>query len=226
MRRGNGSIIGALKIPTANSPKSFAGIFSLADNQQYRSASMWPRPVGLTGVGLIGRTYSGTWRSVIGAGNLGGVSDIEPLPMVSPTIYTSIGYSSLGDNYGFLAIGYFIPPSTGTYTFYTSSDDYSGVWVGSIASATTGRTTANATVDNGMSIAGGGQGDTKRSGTISLTADIPYAIRVVHEEGSGGDNLTFSWAGPGISETTALSTYFRFPRYLDDNSTYPYFIVL
>jgi hypothetical protein len=25
----------------------------------------------------------------------------------------------------------------------------------------------------------------------------------------GGDNLTFSWSGPGITETTNLSTYFK-----------------
>ena len=155
----------------------------------------------LTVGGLYGQYFSGDWRSAISAGNIG------TLPLSSPTKFTSIAYGSRGDSYGFIAIGYFIPPTTGTYTFYTSSDDGSGVWVGDIASASSGRTTTNAVVNNGM---GSGQGDTKRSGTISLTANTVYAIRVVHEEGTGGDNLTFSWAGPGIAETTNLAQYFYY----------------
>lgn len=155
----------------------------------------------LTLGGLYGQFFSGDWRSVINTGNIG------TLPLSSPTFYSSISYSEQGEYYGFIAIGYFVPPTTGTYTFYTSSDDGSGVWIGENASATSGRTTANAVVDNGM---GSGQGDTKRSGTISLTAGEPYAIRIVHEEGWGGDNLTFSWSGPGIAETTDLSQNFYY----------------
>ena len=156
---------------------------------------------GLTQGGLYGQFFNGDWRSTIGTGNIG------TLPLSSPTLYTSISYSSRADYYGFIAIGYFIPPTTGTYTFYTSSDDGSGVWVGSMASASSGRTTTNAVLNNNM---GSGQGDTKRSGTINLTAGQVYPIRIVHDEGSGGDNLTFSWAGPGIAETTSLTQYFYY----------------
>ena len=157
--------------------------------------------VGLTQGGLYGQYFNGDWRSTISTGNIG------TLPLSAPTLYTSISYSSRADYYGFIAIGYFIPPTTGTYTFYTSSDDGSGVWIGDIASASSGRTTSNAVVNNNL---GGGQGDTKRSGTISLTAGQAYPIRIVHEEGGGGDNLTFSWAGPGITETTSLTQYFYY----------------
>lgn len=157
--------------------------------------------VGLTAGGLYGQWFAGDWRSTISTGNIG------TLPLSAPTLYSSISYGTRGEYYGFIAIGYFMPPTTGTYTFYTSSDDGSGVWVGELASATSGRTAANATVNNGL---GGGQGDTKRSGTISLSAGTVYAIRIVHEEGVGGDNLTFSWSGPGISETTNLAQYFYY----------------
>lgn len=156
--------------------------------------------------GLIGQFFSGDWRSTISTGNIG------TLPLSAPTTYSSISYGSRGDYYGLLAIGYFKPPTTGTYTFFTSSDDGSGVWVGALASSAGGRTTANAVLNNNL---GGGQGDTKRSGTVSLTANTWYAIRIVHEEGGGGDNLTFSWSGPGIAETTSLSTYFKRPVNLE-----------
>jgi len=79
------------------------------------------------------------------------------------------------------------------------------VLLGSIASDVSGRTTGNAVLNNGMGI---GQANTRRSGIISLTAGVVYPIRIVHEEVLGGDNLTFSWSGPGIAETTSLTTYF------------------
>jgi len=164
--------------------------------------------------GLIGQYFNGDWRSTISTGNIG------TLPLSAPTTYTSISYGTRGDFYGFIAIGYFKPPTTGTYTFYTSSDDGSGVWVGDIAAASSGRTTANATLNNAL---GAGQGDTKRSGTISLTGGIWYPIRIVHEEGGGGDNLTFSWAGPGIAETTSLSTYFKAPMDLSGSNLNTYY---
>ena len=164
--------------------------------------------------GLIGQIFGGVWRSTISDGNIG------TLPLSSPTTYTSISYGDLGDNYGFIAIGYFKPPTTGTYTFYTSSDDGSGVWIGDIAAASSGRTTANAVLNNLM---GGGQGDTKRSGSTTLTGGIWYPIRIVHEEGGGGSNLTFSWAGPGIAETTSLSTYFKAPMDLSGSNLNTYY---
>jgi hypothetical protein len=152
--------------------------------------------------GLIGQFFNGDWRSTISTGNIG------TLPLSNPTTYSSISYGTRGDFYGFIAIGYFKPPTTGTYTFFTSSDDGSGVWLGDLASAASGRTAENATLNNGLGI---GQGDTKRNGTASLTAGVWYAIRIVHEEGGGGDNLTFSWSGPGIGETTSLATHFKRP---------------
>ena len=126
-------------------------------------------------------------------------------PLSSPSLYSSIDYGENDDEYGFIAIGYFVPPTDGTYTFYTSSDDGSAVWLGDIASASSGRSSSNAVVNNNII---GYQGDTRRSGTISLTANQVYAIRIIHREGDGGDNLTFGWSGPGISERTSLATYF------------------
>lgn len=179
--------------------------------------------------GLAGKFFNGTnWRAVISTGDIGtlplttandssNVTGTGGLPSANHrygvNLWPSIAYTTLGENYGFIAIGYFTPPTTGTYNFWTSSDDGSGVWIGSTASAATGRTTANAVVNNGL---GAGQGDTKRGGSISLTAEVSYAIRIVHEEGNGGDNLTFSWSGPGISETTTLTTYFKTPT-IGDN---------
>jgi hypothetical protein len=52
-----------------------------------------------------------------------------------------------GENFSCQWLGYFKPTTTETYTFFTSSDDASYVWVGS--NAQTGFTTGNSTVNNG-----------------------------------------------------------------------------
>jgi hypothetical protein len=171
--------------------------------------------------GLAGKFFNGDWRATISNGNIGtlpltstndssNVTGTTGLPSANHrygvNLWTSIAFGNgIGELYGFIAIGYFRPPTTGTYTIYTSSDDGSGVWIGSLALPEATRTSANATLNNGLGI---GQGNTKRSATISLTGGTTYPIRIVMEEGGGGDNLTFSWSGPGITETTDLSTYF------------------
>lgn len=221
---GKGGIIGK-----PNNPGIFSasGVWSLQEQRDARRVNSWPvvdilAEQGLAG--LAGKFFNGDWRATISTGNIGtlpltgvnessNVTGTTGLPSAAHrygiNLWTSIAYGDgLGEFYGFIAIGYFKPPITGTYTFYTSSDDGSGVWIGDIARAASGRTTANAVVNNGLGL---GQGNTKRSGTISLIADVWYPIRIVHEEGNGGDNLTFSWSGPGIAETTSLSTYFRTP---------------
>ena len=126
-------------------------------------------------------------------------------PLSSPSLYSSIDYGENDDEYGFIAIGYFVPPTDGTYSFYTSSDDGSAVWLGDIASASSGRSSSNTVVNNNII---GYQGSTRRGGTINLIANQVYAIRIIHREGDGGDDLRFSWSGPGISERTSLASYF------------------
>ena len=173
--------------------------------------------------GLAGKFFNGSWRATIANGNIGtlpltttndssNVTGTGGLPSAAHrygvNLWPSIAYTTLGDSYGFIAIGYFFPPTSGVYTIYTSSDDGSGVWIGDLALPEAVRTSGNATLNNGL---GAGQGNTKRSATVSLTGNVMYPIRIVVEEGSGGDNLTFSWAGPGISETTDLLTHFRTP---------------
>jgi hypothetical protein len=212
---GTGSYIGF-----SRTRGSEGGIFDLKQQRVLSIQNKWL----LTYLpGLAGKFFNGTWTSVISTGNIGtlplnstndssNVTGSNGMPSASHRFgvnrWEFITYTTLGDSYGFIAVGYFNPLISGTYNFWTSSDDGSGVWIGSLASASSGRTKLNAVVDNGM---GAGQGDTKRTGSISLVGGVSYPIRIVHEEGAGGDNLTFSWSGPGINETTVLSEYFSTP---------------
>lgn len=176
--------------------------------------------------GLAGKFFNGGWRGIIATGNIGSlplttdndssnVGGTSGLPSADHrygvNIWPYINYGDgLGNNYGFIAVGYFTPPTTGTYTIFTASDDGSGVWIGELAqvSGHNVRNTSNATLNNGM---GGGQGVTERSSTISLTAGVRYPIRIVHEEGHGGDAMRFSFSGPGITKNENLLNYFTTP---------------
>jgi len=105
-----------------------------------------------------------------------------------------LNFSSSADDYSWMWVGTFKATSTGTWTFYTSSDDASYLWVGD--NAISGFTTGNAIVDNG-----GLHGVQERSGTISLTANVYYPIRVMFGERGGGDIITVQYAGPSVSKT-------------------------
>ena len=103
-----------------------------------------------------------------------------------------------GSNFSCQWLGYFLPSTTETYTFFTSSDDASYVWVGS--NALSGFTTANATVNNG-----GAHGIVETSGTASLTAGVYYPIRIQFGEAGGGDAMTFNYSTPTITKTTTVT---------------------
>ena len=95
-------------------------------------------------------------------------------------------------------LGYFKPTTTQTYTFYTSSDDASYMWIGS--NAQSGFTTLNATVKNG-----GLHGQVEQSGTASLTAGTYYPIRIQFGERNGGDVMTFNYQTSTITKTTNVT---------------------
>jgi hypothetical protein len=113
---------------------------------------------------------------------------------------TTISEASSDDGSSFSCqwLGYFLPSTTETYTFYTSSDDASYMWIG--ANALSGFTTANATVNNA-----GLHGNQEASGNISLTAGVYYPIRIQFGESGGGDVMTFNYSTSTITKTTNVT---------------------
>lgn len=78
-------------------------------------------------------------------------------------------------------------PTSGTYTFYTKSDDGSKLYIDNF-------TTAGQVVNNDYL-----QGPTERSGNKTLSAG-PHKIYVTFFEKGGGEFLEVRWAGPGITK--------------------------
>ena len=97
------------------------------------------------------------------------------------------------EQYTVLWLGYFFTGNnSGTFTFYTTSDDCSYLWIGAVA--VSGYTTTNCVVNNA-----GAHGMNQRSGTISLSANTYYPIRILFGEAGGGDNIYVWFNLPGSS---------------------------
>ena len=93
--------------------------------------------------------------------------------------------------------GFFLPPKTDTYTFYTNSDDASYLWIGD--TAVSGFTTANAIVNNG-----GLHGLEEASGSIELVEGIYYPIRIQCGNNQAGGACLVSWSS-STQDRTSLS---------------------
>ena len=112
--------------------------------------------------GLYKTTYAGYFSNVPSffATATPTTCGTNPATSVQTTAITEAA-SEDGTNFSCQWLGYFLPSTTETYTFFTSSDDASYVWVGS--NSLSGFTTGNATVNNG-----GEHAVQEASGTISL----------------------------------------------------------
>jgi hypothetical protein len=116
------------------------------------------------------------------------------------------GFTSSADSYSWQWLGYFKASSTESYTFYTSSDDSSLLWIGD--NAKVGFSLSNLTVDNR-----GLHGTQERSSSaISLVAGTYYPIRLQFGEQGGGDIVTLNFSTATITKTTnGLGYYYYNP---------------
>ncbi|AEM70885.1 C-type lectin domain protein [Allomuricauda ruestringensis DSM 13258] len=87
------------------------------------------------------------------------------------------------DNFSIRYSGYIQIDTEGTYTFYTSSDDGSKLFID-----------GTEVVDND-----GNHGTQERSGNISLTTGL-HAITVLFFENGGGETLNVQYQGPSLSK--------------------------
>lgn len=149
--------------------------------------------------GLFKTTYSGYFADNVAFFATATPTAFGANPATSvQTTAISEPSSDDGSSFSVQWLGYFLPSTTETYTFFTSSDDASYCWVGS--NAVSGFSTANATVNNG-----GLHGNQEASGTAALTAGVYYPIRIQFGEQGGGDVLTFNFSTATITKTTNVT---------------------
>jgi hypothetical protein len=148
------------------------------------------RPWVELAAGLYRRTYSGYFNDVPSwfatATQTAAVAD-STLAIAATPETTSIQW-----------LGYFVPATTETYTFFINSDDASYLWIG--ANAVSGFTTGNALINNG-----GTHAATELSATIALTAGVRYAIRIQTGNGGGPGSHATSFSTPTIAKTSTFT---------------------
>ena len=140
--------------------------------------------------GVYGKRYVGYFNDVVtwfDTATLQG--DVNQLTQIN-------AFTSSADLYSWQWLGYFKASSTENYTFYTTSDDASYLWIGN--NAISSFTTANATVNNG-----GLHGSVEvTSSPVSLVAGTYYPIRIQFGENAGGDFVTVNFSTTTITKTT------------------------
>jgi hypothetical protein len=143
--------------------------------------------------GLYRTTYSGYFADV--------VSFFATATATATTVQTTVieePATDDGSSFSMQWLGYFLPTTTETYTFFLNSDDASYLWIGS--NALSGFTTANATINNG-----GLHGPVEVSGTAALTAGVYYPVRFQFGENGGGDIMAFNHSTATITKTTDVT---------------------
>ena len=136
--------------------------------------------------------YSGLWGKRVSGYYNDDVNYFASRAAVETRAVTDFSnFSSYTDQYSWEFTGYFRAPADGTYTFGTTSDDASHLWIG--ATAVSGFTTGNALVNNG-----GLHGARYIQGSINLLANVYYPIRIQFGENYGRDVLITYIYGPTI----------------------------
>ncbi|MDF9796749.1 hypothetical protein OKW21_002012 [Catalinimonas alkaloidigena] len=135
-----------------------------------------PEPVDDVANGLNYEYYEGSWRSIPNFDNMqakktGTVSNF------------SLDPRNRDENFGFAYKGYIKIENSGSYTFYTSSDDGSELYIND-----------SKIVDND-----GVHPARERSGTVNLSSGY-HEIEVMFFERTAGQVLEVRYSGPGISK--------------------------
>jgi hypothetical protein len=148
--------------------------------------------------GLYGKRYVGYFADDVSWFNTAALhGNVNQLTQIN-------SFTSSADLYSWQWLGYFKASSTESYTFYTSSDDSSLLWVGN--NATSGFSLSNLTVDNR-----GLHGNQERSSSpVSLVAGTYYPIRLQFGENAGGDVVTLNFSTATIPKTTNGLGYYYY----------------
>jgi cytochrome c551/c552 len=130
-----------------------------------------------SGKGLVLEVFEGSFP--------GETVDYDTLTPVRIEVASSFfeGLAHREDDYGFRFRGAIDVPASGRYTFYTTSDDGSMLYI-----------------DGALVVDNRGQhGPTEAEGEVTLTAG-GHALEVTFFEHMGGDELSVRWKGPGFAK--------------------------
>jgi uncharacterized protein (DUF1800 family) len=148
-------------------------------------------------------------RDIFNRPDIDNLSELRLLP-ITRVEYTEDDEFSTPRNessrYGQRVQAYLIPPTTGDYTFYFTSDDQGELNLSS--DTTAANLTKIAEVSEWASWDEWDKFGSQVSAPITLQAHTPYLIEALHEEWYGGDHVRVAWSGPGISFQVIPAQFF------------------
>jgi hypothetical protein len=115
-------------------------------------------------------------------------------PPTSKGTFNQLEYSGRGERYGARIRGFLLPPQSGNYIFYISSDDSSELWVS--PSDNPAAKTKVAYVSGFVPRGVWNSQPSQKSPPIALKAKLPYYFEVLHKQGGGEDHLAVGWQLP------------------------------
>ena len=154
---------------------------------------------------VVAQQLRGLYREVYN-GASGTLSSLLNLPNY-PDRPDSTGYltnafespSNIGDYYGQRVRGYVVPPATGNYTFWISSDDNSALYLSTDDQPA--MKVQIASVNSWTGVRVWNVEANQQSSPVALEAGKIYYIEALMAEGSGEDNLAVKWQLPsGVQE--------------------------
>ena len=107
---------------------------------------------------------------------------------------------NVGDNYGQRLLGLLLPPQTGFYVFFASSDDEGALYLSSDANPE--NKTLVASVPSATSLREWNRYASQQSAPVWLVAGQPYYVEAQMKEGGGADFDSVAWQLPGGSAPT------------------------
>ncbi len=150
------------------------------------------------GVGLLGSYYDFTIGTPWNASTIGNPFETLFGQRIDSQVYFnwSTGTNNLGQvaYFGIRWTGKIYIPTTGSYTFYTQSDDGVRLWINDIVGPPG--------IDNWTLHAG-----TENSVTITLTAGEFYDIKMDYFENAGYSQAELRWSGPSIAKALIPQIY-------------------
>ena len=155
-----------------------------------------PTPVA-NAAGLYRTSYTGyfaddpNWFAT--ATPISGGVNLSPLRLGTAT--------GSGDNFSMQWLGYFIPNTCETYSFYLGSDDAAYMWLGSSAEAVT-LTTSSALIENP-----GTHSFATVTGSVGLVSGSLNPIRIQYGENLVGELFSWSISTPTVPQTENVSAY-------------------
>ena len=193
-------------LPTAASPVTLT--IRATDNGTPVLSNTSSVQIALLDVGAFG--VSSAVREIFtNAGSGNAVSDLTnnvKYPKRPDVLEVLTNFSAVvnrGDYYGSRIRAFVTPPASGDYRFFIASDDYSQLLFSRTTNAADAKMIAylNGWVNANVFAQYISQISALQT---NLVAGQRYYIEALQKEGSGGDNLSVAWAGPGLTGTNVI----------------------